>query len=190
LPTNERYNTPTINYFDVGAGVSYSSSGGENNNLTYFIGLAGYHFTKPNISYYSDALVNLSMKWSGNAGLNYRLSDEYGFLLQGNYTKQGIYSELIVGGMVNWKKGGENEYTHPDFVLYAGCFYRFQDALIPVVKLDYKRYSFGISYDVNVSKLRAASNLRGGMELSVVKTGVFNDPKWQKSRTTCPHFFW
>lgn len=189
-PTNENGANPKINHFDLGAGLNYSSSLGENNDFTYFFGVAGYHFTKPNTSFYNSSLVNLSMKWNVNAGFNYRISEQYGFLMQGNYAIQGSYSELIIGGLGAWKKGGENELREPDFILYIGSFFRLNDAVIPVVKLDYKRYSFGLSYDVNVSKLKVASNLRGGMELTVVKTGLFNDPKWQRSRTSCPHYVW
>jgi type IX secretion system PorP/SprF family membrane protein len=189
-PTREAGANPKISYFDLGAGLNYSSSTGENNSVTYFFGVSGYHFTRPNVSFYNSSLVNQSVKWNVNAGFNYRISEDYGVLAQGNFTKQGGYSETIIGGLANWKKGGENELHEPDFILYGGAFYRIGDAIIPIVKLDYKRYSFGLSYDVNVSKLKAASNLRGGMELSVVKTGVFNDPKWKQSRTSCPHYVW
>ncbi len=189
-PTMENNAQPSIQFFDLGAGINYSSSSGENNSLTYFFGFSGYHFTRPKMSFYNDAFVRQSVKWNVNAGFNYRVNDNYGLLMQGNFAKQGSYSELIIGGLGIWKKGGENELREPEFILYIGAFYRMNDAIIPVVKLDYKRYSFGLSYDVNVSKLRTASNMQGGMELTLVKTGVFNDPKWKQSRTTCPHFVW
>ena len=190
LPTRENGADPKISFFDLGAGINYSSSSGENNELTYFVGIAGYHFTRPKTSFYGDGFVRQTVKWNVNAGFNYRISDDYGLLMQGNYAKQGSYSELILGGLVNWKKGGENEIHQPDFILYGGAFYRLNDAIIPVVKLDYKGYSFGVSYDINVSKLRTASNMRGGTELTLVKTGLFNDPKWKQSRTSCPRYVW
>jgi len=128
------------------------------------------------------------MRWNADAGLTYRMDENWRVIFQGNFTRQGAYTETIVGGLLNWKKPSAYV-SEPLFVLYGGAFYRLNDAVVPVVKLDYMRYSFGFSYDVNVSKLKAASNLKGGYEISLVKTGLYRDPKWERSRTTCPHAF-
>jgi len=187
--TGENFSKNKLTYWDAGAGVAFSSGAGEYSQTSYFVGVSGYHFSRPKTSFYSDELVRLEMKWNATAGLTYRMNENWGLMLQGNYTTQGKYSELIAGGLLNWKKPSERQ-SDPLFVFYAGAFYRMNDAIIPVVKMDYMRYSFAFSYDLNVSKLRAASNMRGGYELSVVRTGLFKDPKWERSRTVCPHFFW
>jgi hypothetical protein len=82
-----------------------------------------------------------------------------------------------------------NSAIDPVFVLYGGATYRIGDAIAPIVKVDFESYSFGLSYDLNISKLKTASNLRGGMECTLVKSGMFSNPKWAKSRTICPEFF-
>lgn len=187
--TGESINKSRINYWDVGAGVSFSSGAGENSELSYFVGASGYHFSRPRTSFFNNELIRLQMRWNVNAGVTYRIDETWGFMLQGNYSTQGKYQELIAGGLINWKRPTERR-SEPIFVFYMGAFYRLNDALIPVVKLDYMRYSFAFSYDLNTSGLRAATNMRGGYELSVVKTGLFSDPKWEQSRTLCPHFFW
>ena len=51
--------------------------------------------------------------------------------------------------------------------LYGGIWYRNRDAIYLSAGLDYQSWFFGISYDVNISKLVPASNLRGGFELAV-----------------------
>lgn len=188
-PTNENITTSKINYWDVGAGVSFSSGAGEYSQVSYFAGVSGYHFSKPQTSFYNNNLVRLEMRWNANAGLTYRFSEEWGLMMQGNYSVQGKYNEIIAGGLLNWKKPSAYK-NEPLFIFYLGAFYRVNDAVIPVVKMDYMRYSFGFSYDMNVSSLKAATNMRGGYELSVVRTGVFNNPKWERGRTNCPHFFW
>ena len=188
-PTGENITDYTLTYWDLGAGVSFSSGGGENSITSYFFGASAYHFTKPKTSFYNNDLVHLEMRWNANAGVNHRINESIGFMAQLNYSSQGKYRELIGGGLVSWKRPSERQ-SDPLFIFYVGALYRLKDAVIPVVKLDYMRYSFGISYDVNVSGLKAATSLRGGYELSVVKTGLFADPKWQKSRTICPHFFY
>jgi hypothetical protein len=40
---------------------------------------------------------------------------------------------------------------------YIGCFYRTKDAIIPYVGLMYKKYKFGLSYDVYQSKMSLSS---------------------------------
>lgn len=190
LPTGEEGATPKLNYWDIGGGINFSSGGGENNAFTYFVGVAGYHLIKPKASFYNSDLVRLETRWNVSAGLNYRINDNWGIIAQASYTMQGESTEIIGGGLISWKNPPQNDEDSPLYVFYLGAFYRNADAVIPVVKLDYKRYSFGISYDINVSNLSTASNFRGGMELSLVKTGLFKDPRWQKSRTVCPHFFW
>jgi hypothetical protein len=37
-----------------------------------------------------------------------------------------------------------------------------------VANMDYRNFSVGLSYDVNISKLIAATNRRGGFEISVI----------------------
>jgi hypothetical protein len=44
------------------------------------------------------------------------------------------------------------------------------DAAIMIFNFDYQHITFGISYDINYSGLRAASTFRGGFELSALYT--------------------
>lgn len=185
--TGENLAANRINHFDLGAGVTFSSGGGEYNQTTYFVGVSAYHLTKPKNSFYDNDEIRLDARWNANAGLTYRFDENFGLMMQANYMMQGKYSEIIGGGLLHWKKATERA-SDPLFVFYAGAFYRVNDALIPVVKIDYMRYSFGLSYDVNVSKLKTASGMRGGYELSLVKTGMFTTST--RGRTICPHFFY
>jgi hypothetical protein len=47
------------------------------------------------------------------------------------------------------------------------------NAIIPVVQLQLDKLMIGISYDVNIDKLAAASQRRGGFEL-FFPTGIFS----------------
>ena len=70
--------------------------------------------------------------------------------------------------------------------LYLGSWYRWGDALIPYVGLEFSEMQFGVSYDVNISKLKPASNMRGGMELSLIYIRQYRDPN--AKRLNCPKF--
>ena len=73
--------------------------------------------------------------------------------------------ETIAGAMYGLKLGDDPE--APDYVIHAGGFLRWNDAMIPVIKLDYSPFSVAVSYDVNISKLKPSSYGRGGFEISL-----------------------
>jgi hypothetical protein len=72
-------------------------------------------------------------------------------------------------------------------MLTGGAMYRFADALIPVVRVTYNKLAIGVSYDVNVSTLKPASNMAGGLEVTVFHTGDFRD-KGMAKKMVCPKF--
>jgi hypothetical protein len=70
--------------------------------------------------------------------------------------------------------------------LYLGSWFRVGDAFIPYVGLEFGDFRLGASYDVNVSSLKPASNMRGGAEFSLVYIKRPNDPNAKK--LNCPKF--
>jgi type IX secretion system PorP/SprF family membrane protein len=186
-PTGEQLSNPKINMWDAGAGVSFSSTAGEDKSVNYFVGVGGYHFTQPKSSIDNNDLIKLDMKWTGSAGASIKLNGPFSVFAQGNYSKQGTYSEIIVGGTVGWNVMQDEK--EKLFSINAGGFFRVGDALIPTFRFEYKDFTVGVSYDVNVSSLKAASNLRGGLEITLFKSGILHEPNFEKSRTLCPQFF-
>jgi type IX secretion system PorP/SprF family membrane protein len=174
-----------LSNWDVGAGVSLSSAT-EDDRLTYYVGLGGYHFNRPKRSFFNgNEFVRLDMKWCVNAGFTYRLTDQYGIQIHANYNRQGVYNEFIIGGLLGWKRITNNE-MDATLALYGGVFYRFADAAVPTIKVDYKRISITASYDVTTSKLNPANNGNGGFEMTIIHTGHFANEKYERSRTICP----
>lgn len=76
----------------------------------------------------------------------------------------------------------------PDYIIHGGAYLRWNDAIIPVVKLDYNPFSVAFSYDMNISQLRTASQGRGGFELSLSYTGFLNTAGSTKDIIRCPRF--
>ena len=55
--------------------------------------------------------------------------------------------------------------------VYFGAWARannVSDAIIPYVGMDYGSFNLGISYDVNVSGFKVASQSQGGFEISLI----------------------
>lgn len=187
--TGEILPNPTFTQWDLGAGISMNSNLGQNNEISYIVGVAGYHFTQPNSSFYRNSGVNTDIRWNVNAGMTAKVNETISYQLFGNYMRQGTYNEAIFGGFLVWNKRDVSAEEQIAFALYGGVFYRYADAVIPTLKLRFKGYTLGMSYDVNLSKLKAATNLRGGYEITLFKTGFFKNPNFEKSRTLCPHFY-
>jgi len=188
-PTGENITNAKLAYWDIGTGINFNSTAGKNGDISYMLGVAGYHFSTPATSYMNDKSLKLPMRWNGNGFLGYKINETYTLQLQANYMQQGVYSEMIGGVLVGWDKSiVTNDGSSPFFAIYAGVLYRVQDAFVPVLKLKYKDYSFGLSYDVNVSKLEPASQLRGGMEITIFKTGSMR-PADDRGKTLCPTKF-
>jgi hypothetical protein len=70
--------------------------------------------------------------------------------------------------------------------LYLGSWFRFGDAIIPYVGLEFGEFQLGATYDVNVSSLKPASNVRGGVEISLIYIKKPTDPNAKK--LNCPKF--
>ena len=68
--------------------------------------------------------------------------------------------------------------------VYAGAWARLKDAFIPYVGLDFSDFHLGVTYDINTSELKTASNSRGGMEISLI---YIKQPPGTKG-LPCPRF--
>lgn len=184
-PSGEQIGDNSISNWDLGAGIAVNSAAADE-RMTYYAGVSGYHFTRPKRSFFANnEFIKLDVKWNVTGGLTYRLTDQYGIQVHANYQRQGVYNEFIGGGLIGWKRVTNNE-ADPELSLYGGVFYRVSDAAIPTIKVDYKRMSITASYDFTTSKLRPANNGDGGFEISLIHNGLFNDEKYERSRTLCP----
>lgn len=185
-PTFEHIDNTKMSMWDLGTGLNFNTNAGEFNQVTYMVGISGYHLTRPKFSYFDVSSVTENIRWNGNAAAGFDVDDNMVVYVHANYAKQGTYTEIMAGGLFSWSEA--NAGRRPDYVLTGGLFYRYGDALIPVLKVKYKNVSVGASYDVNVSKLKPASNLRGGYELSMSILSDFTDKNAAAKKTVCPKF--
>ena len=185
-PSLEKLPNPKMNFWDMGAGVNYNTNLGDEYGPTMMFGISAYHFTQPDFSYYSTPGVNLNIRENANAAFSMDLKDDVNMQLQANYARQGTYSEIMAGGLfrLNVHTAGANSILQ----FSVGAFYRYGDALIPVVKLKYDNLSFGVSYDVNVSTLTPATNMQGGYEMTLFYSGLYSQNNGQSRKLVCPRF--
>lgn len=101
---------------------------------------------------------SLTGRWS--FPIQDRLDAQPSLLLQ----QQGPYRELVLSQNwryhLNFNKGRET-------ALLLGTGYRWGDALIALVGLEYQGWRAALSYDINISGFAVATNRNGGIELSL-----------------------
>ena len=174
---------PQYSYWDAAAGISYNAQLNANPENNFYVGVAYHHFNRPKSSFYRDPRIELIPKTDISAGVRFSVTEESYVTLQGNQSFQGDFEETMLGGMYGMKLGEGSPYT-----LHTGAFLRMNDALIPVVKVDYTPFSFCFSYDVNISKLKTSSYGRGGFEIGVSYVGFTNRDNSSLNAVVCPRF--
>ncbi len=186
LSNGESFANAGYLYFDGSAGISFNTQIGENEDNNIFFGAAYQHFNKSaKVSFYNSPDVELVPKIVFSAGVRMSVSDYSYITFHSDYSNQGGSSEIIGGAIYSLKLDDPVE-SH--YVISGGLMVRWNDALIPVAKFDVKPLTFAISYDVNVSALKTASQGRGGFELSLSYQKYFERNNSSREAVRCPRF--
>lgn len=183
-PTHQVFSNVSMMYWDASAGLSFSSIIGE--QTRYYVGVGLFHITQPKVAFQKQYDVILNRKWMVNAGLSVPVSEENKLIIYGDYFMQGG-SRQGQGGLMF--SHDFSQFLDEKAGISAGIFYRFKDALVPVIKLDYYHVGMGITYDLNTSKLKAASQYRGGFELTLSYKAYRDIHNSSANKVKCPAFY-
>ena len=168
-----------INYIDVNAGLIYTGSTSDKNN--FYIGASMYHINRPKESF-KGGTWNISPRTTVNAGGYFPVSDLLTLHTSAIYQVQSKSSETVFGGAL---AANLNEEEINPSTVYAGAWVRLNDAIIPYIGLEFSGMRIGASYDINTSSLEAASQSRGGMEISLI---YIKRPAGSGKGIPCPKF--
>ncbi len=169
----------SFTYIDAGAGIFYVFDGGENsfqrnNDFKLKIGISAFHLNEPELKYSGGTAETLKRKYVGQLGL---VKEFYNspIALDVNAVQfvQGGHYETILGAMLRYRFVNGTKITghNQDAFIGVGSYFRWKDAIIPSVMIDYRGFQFGISYDVTISKLRRAYK-GGSLEFSLSFTNL------------------
>ncbi len=180
LPTGESAVFQSFMKFDLAAGLLYKYYS-RANGARFELGGSMAHITKPKISFYSKD-PSLNFKYIGHMNAQLKAGESTLFLPAVLYALQGKHQEITFGGSFKFLVGQStrekvilNTFTLFSSAFQFGAYYRVKDAVIFTAGMDYKHnMTFGVSYDVNVSKLNQASKHRGGLEFSFILKGLSN----------------
>lgn len=149
-------------YFDVNAGLLYSGSTNGVNN--FYLGASMYHINRPKVGFI-DKNWYLSGRISIHGGGSFPLSDLLTVHTSLIHQIQNKASETTVGAAVAANLSQDAEKPS---AIYLGSWVRFNDAIVPYVGLEFGGLRIGVSYDFNISSLKAATASRGGSEFSLI----------------------
>lgn len=187
LATGENFSANNFLYFDGSAGLSFNSQIGSNPDDNLYFGIGYHHFNQSaRISFYNDAAVKIDPKWVYSAGVKTTLNDYAYMTFYADYSTQGAYSEMIGGMLYSLKLDAYPD--DPQYVISGGGFLRWNDAFIPMVKMELKPLTFALSYDVNISTLKTSSQSRGGFELSLSYQKFLDRDNSSSNAVRCPRF--
>jgi type IX secretion system PorP/SprF family membrane protein len=187
-PTGETSPFKATHNYDIGAGVSLNGSLDLNGKYNYYLGASAFNINTPTQAFSgADASVKTPMKWQFGAGVHCALTDQFALTIHANYSQQQPYNEWIGGALITWRPIQPG--VQSVFAFSFGAFYRYQDAIIPTIKLEYQNLAFGFSYDVTNSSLSSGPGAgAGATEITLYVKGKYNHRKDPRDPIMCPRF--
>ena len=194
LPTLENLGGERITFADMGAGVLWFSSLDMKGKSNVYAGIAFAHLTRANVSLMNQGFQALYMRTTIHGGGELAVATRFALVPMFAVHFQGPSVQSNFGTLVKFDltKGSRD-----DQAFYAGLQTRLTsmekpdgsngtmaDALIAVFRIRFGSSAFGISYDANISRLRAATSTVGAFEAAYTYTlcGMRN------RRMGCPDF--
>lgn len=180
LPSGENTPRSSITTYDLGGGINLNYNQNDRfmssrSAAKFNIGAAAYHYGLGKNSFFSTD-EKLQTRFCAYFNGDFSIPNTKNALMPSLlYMRQGPSEELIAGVLFKFIVVDPSTYTgvKKPVSLALGGHYRFKDAIVPALLLQFDRYAFGLSYDINVSALTTASNKKGGMEI-MLRYNVFS----------------
>lgn len=175
--TGENLSRTTFTYADINLGLGWTS---RFDNGALNGGISIQHINKPNQTFYDGAKEQLPVRWQVNLNPYFETGASLTLIPALLYMHQNTFSEFT-GGMEF--KFDLRKNTVRNFAFGLGGYGRLKDAIIPAVAVYYNNLRVGLSYDINTSSLKRASNKKGGPEISVQY--ILKKIRTKLNRSTC-----
>ena len=180
--TSEVFLNDQVNvaYFDMNAGVLYN---GTTNGLnSFYLGASMYHINRPKESFQGGQFF-LNPRITIQAGGKLPVGAHNAVHFSANHSMQANAYNTVFGGA--YALNVNDDEINPTNV-YLGSWFRFGDAIIPYVGLEFGNFHIGATYDINVSSIKVGTNTRGGAEISLIYIKKPVDPN--RKKLNCPKF--
>jgi len=183
-PSGEVFQSNSIGYFDLQAGLNYAYF--PTDNVYLHAGFSVHHINKPEetfftpVSGYDNTIAPRSIFF---ADAVVKLNNSVILTPSMYYSKQAMATEFVGGMLFNYNVTGGGEQQ-----LIGGIYFRPGDAYIPMVGYQWKSFKFMFSYDVSNSPLKYFNNSRGATEMYMQYDGIYKTMYGGGKQTMCPTF--
>jgi type IX secretion system PorP/SprF family membrane protein len=182
IAVNENFGRNSFNFFDLGAGIVYRWKKNERQQLT--LGFAATHLNTPSQTLFNDRNVKLNPRFTVHARGQIKVAKRVDLVPELMYQQQDSKLEIVYGAHAKYYIPAKSSHT---IALNIGAYGRSAEAMWPFAGVDFDNLQVNLSYDVNLSRLRAASRANGGFEVSVIYL-LCRVKKINKPGAVCPAF--
>ncbi|MCD6064727.1 MAG: hypothetical protein K0R82_2638 [Flavipsychrobacter sp.] len=187
LNSNEPVGILKTSYVDLAAGINYATFP---TDATYLrVGVSVAHLNQSKESFYEDTITitgnKLGLRPSANADAIIHWSEMLTINPSIYYTMQKNASQIVFGslGMI-YVAGHRDRRTE----LIVGAFYRWDDAVIGALGMQFNSVRIMTSYDYTVSSLGKDNNNFGALEFSISYQGLYGSMGRSGRTINCPRF--
>lgn len=176
--------TNSISYIDLQAGMNYAFFPDQN---TYFnVGFSSHHINRPRESFFDSKTGvdnRIPVRHTAFVNGSFKLNDQWIINPNTFFSLQAKSYEWLIGMNAHYNLSGDGEK-----VLIGGLYFRTADAIIPMIGIGLKDYTFTFTYDVTISTLRNYNNSNGALEFSLTRQGIFEKFRGNRHDGMCPSF--
>jgi len=156
-----------VDYFVFNAGISWAHAAGE--RFSYALGVGANNLNQPRESFDRKqdlADVGLGMRYNAQVGAIAYVSENLSLRPAFLYQQQSNATEMIAGNEFHLILG-DPEFRSFTTAVFAGVWYRFDDAAMVTAGLEFKGFRLGLAYDYTVSTLKNNARNTGGFEIAL-----------------------
>ncbi|MDC1186273.1 PorP/SprF family type IX secretion system membrane protein [Crocinitomicaceae bacterium] len=161
LSKNEVFQTDSKTNLSTGIGTVFDWKINSKGKLNSGIGF--YNLNRPNQGFFGQTITR-DIRTNIFANYEHQLHSDLFLKPSANISLQGKYREVVLGSSIKYILNNQKVVYR---AVQGGVWYRLKDAIYFSAGMDYQNWFFGVSYDLNFSKLTQASGARGGIEFAV-----------------------
>lgn len=172
----------SFSFFDFGVGTAITITG--NARFKMSGGVAAFHVNRPRIDFLGQTdklFMKIGVHWKSEIALG--ANSNAWLVPQFQYVQHGPARLINLGLGTKFMLSERSHYT--DFQneksLTVGGMYRLGDAFSGYLRIDIGSVGVAFNYDLNVSKLTAATNGMGAMEFMLIYTGLYSNRNTRSS---------
>lgn len=182
IAIDENFTRTKFNFFDLNLGIAYRWKKTDRTNVT--VGFSVAHLSQPSQTYFNDQSVKLNLRYTAHVRAQVKVSKRVDLVPELMFQRQDVKQEVDFGLHAKYYLPVKIAHT---IALNLGAYGRMVDAGWLFAGMDFDNLQVNLSYDINFTKLTAASRYNGGFEASVIYI-LARVKKINKPGAVCPTF--